>query len=98
MKTIDEAARSHDHNRGLNDISSVINKSTIRSFKAGVMFAQKWISIKDELPDDFTSVLVRDNSVSPIRSTALFRHGKFYPDFLLKHEDVTHWRLIELLP
>lgn len=57
----------------------------------------KWIPISEKLPSNFSSVLVRDNSVSPIRSIALFEDGKFYPDFsAIKNKDVTHWRPIEL--
>ena len=51
MITINEAAKSHEYNKEKNSISCVINKSTISSFKAGVEFAQKWISIEEELPE-----------------------------------------------
>ena len=70
----------------------------VETFKDGVLFAMQWISVDDLLPRDFTSVLVRDNSASPIRSVALFQDGKFYPDFsALKNEDVTHWRPLEFV-
>ena len=66
------------------------------NFIEGVKFAQRWIPVKKELPTHFKCILVRDNGISPIRSIALFKDGKFFPDFLLKHNDVTHWRYLEL--
>lgn len=96
MKTISEAAKSHEFNRDLNGIGSLINKSTIASFKAGAEFAQRWIPVEEELPSNVSSILVRNSDFSPIRSTALYQDRKFYPDFLLTHDQVTHWRPIEL--
>lgn len=51
MKTIEEAASSHEINRDNNSIDSLINKHTIVSFKAGVRFAEEWIDVNDELPE-----------------------------------------------
>ena len=58
--------------------------------------AQRWIPIEEELPKNMSSVLVRNNDYSPIRSIALFMDNLFYPDFVLSHSQVTHWRPIEL--
>lgn len=65
-------------------------------FVEGARFAQRWIPIEEELPSNVSSILVRNSDFSPIRSTALYQDGKFYPDFLLTHDQVTHWRPIEL--
>lgn len=60
----------------------------------GYNYAMKWIPIEEELPNDFTSVLVR-NKANDIRSVALYQDNKFYPDFkAIEHKDVTHWRKI----
>lgn len=49
----------------------------------------KWISVKERLPEHFSSVLVFGQS---IRTCALYEDGIFYCDFRLpKHEDITHW-------
>jgi hypothetical protein len=87
MKTIDEAAK---------EIDKVVNGKLSTAFKSGVAFAQRWIPIEEELPENFSSVIVRDNGQSPVRSIALFQDHKFYPDFLLESHQVTHWRPIEL--
>lgn len=68
----------------------------VETFIDGVLFATRWIPISEMLPENMRSVLVRDDSVSPIRSVALFEDGKFCADFnLIKHQDVTHWRPLE---
>jgi hypothetical protein len=63
-------------------------------FYAGYEHAMRWIPITEDLPENFTIVLVKDNRDNPIRTTALFIEDKFHPDFLLKGEQVTHWRKI----
>ena len=71
-------------------------------FTAGANFANqiweektRWIPVSERLPKQGTSVLVRNDSVSPIRSVALFEDGRFYPDFLaIKDKNVTHWKEI----
>ena len=98
MITINEAAKSHEYNKEKNSISSVINKSTISSFKAGVEFAQQWISVKDEFPENQDIVLVKTDK--QCICTAYF-HGK-NSGFITYGEDaffifgsITHWRPIE---
>ncbi len=92
-KTIKEAAQECEFH-------SIGNKShftTQKIFKYGVAFAQNWIPIEEELPPDFTTVLVKKDSEAPIRSTALYKDKTFYPDFFaIEHSDVTHWRFIDL--
>lgn len=101
MKTIEEAAIEYakieyeDLYYNDSDEDSIDVDITIKDFKAGVEFAQRWIPVEEELPEDFTSVLVRDNRCGQTRCAALFQDGKFYPDFLITHEQVTHWRPIE---
>jgi len=74
----------------------------VNDFEFGANFANqiweektRWIPVGERLPKQGTSVLVRDDSVSPIRSVALFEDGRFYPDFLaIKDKNVTHWKEI----
>ena len=50
---------------------------------------QQWISVKDKLPDNFSSVLVYGRS---IRVTSLYQDDIFYPDWeTLFHSEITHW-------
>ena len=100
MKSIEEAAIEHAGKTWpISQVdewdSNELKLFCKKDFQAGVEFAQRWIDVNDELPESFTSVLVRDNECSPIRSTALYMDGLFHPDFVLTHKQVTHWRPIE---
>ena len=97
MKSIEEAAKEYAklEYEDLYDEDSLDVDITIKDFTKGVEFSQRWIQVEEELPDNFTSVLVRDNECSPIRSTAIYLDGVFHPDFVLTHNQVTHWRPIE---
>ena len=62
-------------------------------FIAGANFAKQphsneWVKCCERLPKDFTSVLVSDGNT---RTTALYKDGLFYPDFLLEHQEVKYW-------
>lgn len=92
MKTIEEVEREV---YGKDEV--LVSQGRYKSnFLKGVEFAQRWIPVEEELPESFSIVLVRDNGISPIISTALFQDGEFFPDFLLEHGQVTHWRPIDL--
>ena len=99
MKTIEEAA---------NEIYP-LNKPTMytqfvagleqSAFKAGVEFAQRWIPVEEELPENQELVLVKTNF--NCFSTAYF-HGK-NSGFIIYGDDayerfgiITHWRPIEI--
>ena len=92
MKTTEEAAKSHEFNRDLNGISSLINKSTISSFKAGVRFAEEWISVDDELPE------INKEPYEIFVRTYQNKHDvlTIVDDFEIKvlKEHFTHWRPI----
>ena len=45
MKSIDEASKEHEQQFGFNS-EGEINSSPAESFKAGVEFAQDWISVR----------------------------------------------------
>lgn len=96
MKTIEEAkedCRIYFANSSLN-ILGVSDEAFVK----GVEFAQRWIPIEEELPENFTTVIARDNGISPVRSLALYQDSKFYPDFsVLTNENITHWRPINYI-
>jgi hypothetical protein len=121
MKTIDEAVKEYKNKRALSnsgcepDLSSYIpcvEYESENGFNAGVEFAQKWISVEDELPRAWETgdwdgrksdtVLVKTKKGN-IHIADLF-HGiidgsefaDFYSDNDYQLTDVTHWRLIEL--
>ena len=60
------------------------------SFKAGVEFAQRWISVEDELPEESDFVLVKTGS--GCITTAYFHQEDSY----FTSGIITHWRPIEL--
>ena len=93
MKTILEAAEEFSSK----ELPRVSRELLFNGFINGAEFAQRWIPVEEELPSNVSSILVRNSDFSPIRSTALYQDGKFYPDFLLTHDQVTHWRPIEIL-
>jgi hypothetical protein len=117
MKTIEEAAKAWRDaeypKTGMNDdwaddgwdegYNCAARESSIRDFIAGIEFAQRWISVDEELPEIDTPVLVM---VSHFRSSIItvarynseegeiaWKNNLFSDRIRLK---VTHWRPIEL--
>lgn len=99
MKTIDEAAQDYSNKYW----SNLQDYEKTSCFKAGVEFAQRWISVEEELPKNYNLVLVKGlNKNGGIE----FATGLTYYDlFECKREwtvgdsdivTVTHWRPIEL--
>ena len=110
MNTIEEAARDF---LGLNESNpnyehTENNVFELSIFKAGVEFAQRWISVEDELPDIGEEVLVKrelrqgDTWVQHFCSvsTRLTPSGEWedikWSDVGFIRGIVTHWRPIEL--
>ena len=62
----------------------------IEMFEAGVEFAQRWISVEDELPEESDFVLVKTGS--GCITTAYFHQEDSY----FTSGIITHWRPIEL--
>ena len=62
-------------------------------FRAGVEFAQSWISIDEELPTELENVLFKSEYEGEVLYEVGFLFsGKFY----VKNKMPTHWRPIEL--
>ena len=106
MKTIEEGALEHINNT----IGKFLHKDT--SFKAGVKFAQRWISVDDELPLCYESgdwdglrselVLVKDNKnkLDIVNLYSGILDGFKFNDWITNYDyqlvNITHWRPIEL--
>lgn len=92
MQTIDEAAK---------EFSSY--EPVQIGFKAGIAFAQRWISVEEELPEEemksslSINVLVKSpNAISPIVAFYNFGSKKWVFYGHNEHLIVTHWRPINL--
>ena len=96
MKTIKEAAMEHARTHWTGQF--VQHADPRKSFMAGVKFAQRWISVEEELPnieEGRFSELVLTNNVN--NHVMLERYEPDYNQFTNIRYDspVTHWRPIE---
>ena len=101
MKTIKEAA--HEYFRAAQ--LGFENPGSENGFKAGVKFAQRWISVEDELPEvknhGFSDLVLTKNSYGNIMlerydSESKQFNGIRYDCINNNDGQVTHWRPIEL--
>ena len=107
MKTISEAAKGHFLHKDYGHWGLCIESIHEKIFKSGAEFAQRWISVEDELPDIGEEVLVKrelrqgDTWVQHFCSvsTRLTPSGEWedikWSDVGFNRGIVTHWRLIE---
>ncbi len=101
MKTIEEEARNY---AGITEdkyanITHTCNKCDIaEAFNAGVEFAQRWILVEEELPEEFDTVLVKDSNGCIALSTILVsnRIGKYFSVDSGGVENVRYCRPIEI--
>ena len=100
MKTIlEEAKENCEYNQ---DSLRQYDKYFIEAFKDGVEFAQRWISVEDELPEEQGYYLVIAPHSFPKNCNVVV--AEFYEDNKTFYsessdspiEDATHWRPIEL--
>ena len=103
MKTIEQAAEEFaEKRRTANGRKETGAYPPIAWFKAGVKFASQWISVDEELPEDWVICLTkieRDEThysvgvwLSGIKQWIIETHY-IIPDF---EYQPTHWRYIEL--
>ena len=102
MKTIDQLAKEYVQSRPYSTLDSPkLKEEAYDGFIEGIKYSEKWISIKEELPEKdktgfYVPVLVIDEN-SGLCSSAAYKNERFIPDSpLLEHEDITHWRHIHL--
>jgi len=104
MKTIEQAAKEYytdtvNYPKGVDSIGA--KSIAYRSFNAGVEFAEQWISVDEELPQEKNQILMkRGNSLVTTGfygctiecgELGFYRNNEPYSLFLR----VTHWRPIE---
>ena len=93
MKTIEEAAKEiSDKFKNSGRIYSNPESAIRDGFKAGVEFAQRWISVEEELPQQGDKILVKDQFEN-IEIGVKLIYKYFYTE---KIGNVKYWRPIEL--
>ena len=104
MKIIEDAAKEHAESLEDNDYTI----ETESAFRAGVEFAQRWISVEEELPPIGEMVITKmekrhgDTWVQNYYSTATRLENKGgwqdvnWVDHSISFGHITHWRPIEL--
>ena len=110
METIEEKSFEYKENV---DLSNICDTKDVRfeiqdAFTAGAEFAQRWVSVEDELPEVGEMVLTKmekrhgDTWVQNYYSTAtrLENQGEWqtvnWVDHSISFGHITHWRPIEL--
>jgi len=108
MKTIVEKSRLYAESKANPMFRSLEVSIAEKAFKAGVEFAQRWISVEDELPKEGISVLIKNDfgyfginvlengiwRMCTVEKIAGLLNLKEYE--LEKFATPTHWRPIEL--
>lgn len=92
MKTIEEEAKEQ-----ANALKIYSSKQDFeKGFKAGVEFAQRWIPVEEEFPEEDTYVLTLSNrhNGNVYYRVIWFRHGGFFSTE--QTSNITHWRQIEI--
>jgi len=85
MKTIEEAAKQYG-------MSRVESQTAYTSFIDGVEFAQRWISIEEELPPLYIDIVCKE--LSGYDCYKIFSSKE--RDKKIVMNGITHWRPIEL--
>jgi hypothetical protein len=95
MKTIKQAAREYWREGQLGFKPAADTES---AFIAGVAFAQRWISVDEELPPDRENILIKCGEEYVIVAGYYMEENRaFYcPYISYSLGNATHWRPIEL--
>jgi hypothetical protein len=104
MKTIKEAAAERVKYSSFPKDKEGFGIMISMAFCAGIWFAQRWISVEEELPEGVfhentisRTVLVKGEFTSVHLAQYDHKEGRFLPDeSRLNHLKFTHWRPIEL--
>lgn len=105
MKTIEEAAKELYPLNKPTMFTQFVAGLEQSAFKSGVEFAQRWISVEDELPEvknhGFSDLVLTKNSYDNIMLERYDSESKQFNGIrygCIKNNDgqVTHWRPIEL--
>lgn len=103
MKTIEEAARKYaiseicDSPDYADSFSDEVN-ACVKDFEAGVKFAEEWISVNEELPNDINGFVGQGVLVKLYARCCVAeldpRYGWCSFDEFISDREVTHWRPI----
>jgi len=97
MKFIEEAAQDFCWGDDTDHFPPYAREFGMKAFKAGVKFAQQWIDVNDELPDENEIVLTKEWTQSEPMWGVCARIGNDWYNFAGKVEYIpTHWRKIDL--
>ena len=88
--TIEKAAKKHSKQQPY----GVWEDNAVESFKAGVEFAQRWISVEDELPNPGDDIILKLRE-HPLKKYQVWHIADDY-NIMLVPVYATHWRPIEL--
>jgi hypothetical protein len=94
MKTVEEAAKEYAGIKTKVEIEVDSRIKEYDAFKAGVEFAQRWIPIEEELPEERVLVLC----INPFSPFVASYHGKekgFRIPNVEENYSVTHWRPVD---
>jgi hypothetical protein len=102
MKTIEQASQEYAWPYRGYDFAEAPAKDVEAAFVAGVKFAQRWISVKDELPEKLSC---GESKFVLVKNEFGFLSAAYY-DYDTDHwvnsitnrywQKITHWRPIEL--
>ena len=113
MKTIKQAKEEYSDSLKLGDAESVskweFEMYAQCDFEAGVAFAQRWIPVEDELPEEGALVFAKSGNEPIDIDICWFKNKKFIMRFAYQPsyysstvkfrenitESITHWRPIE---
>lgn len=111
MQTKEEAAREYENKELHIEDGQYTSMAIIEAFTAGVEFAQRWISVDDELPEDTQEILMKNEDWENECYPEGVRSGWYNPthcnyftslwddnkeEFVTSESTPTHWRPIEL--
>ena len=91
MKTIEEGAIEYSESKANPIFRSLEVSIAAKAFKAGVEFAQRWISVEDELPNIGDNILIKLKR-DKLKIWRIINED----DRILVSNYATHWRPIEL--
>ena len=94
MKTIEEESRLYAESKANPMFRSLEVSIAEKAFKAGVEFAQRWISVEDELPEIGDDIILKLRE-HPLKKYQVWHIADNY-DIKLVPVYATHWRPIEL--
>lgn len=95
MKTVEDAAKDYAASKSS---SEVFQEQHAKDFKSGVEFAQRWISVKEELPEDSD---ISESVNTKTKDGYIFIHRRLFVDGKYvwsngNDADIAFWRPIEL--